>query len=45
MGNMIFIDDRRVCIKPLRSRLQTIQKLRLPTMVKGYRCFAGMVIS
>ena len=26
MGNTIFIKDRRVCIKPLRSRLEAIQK-------------------
>ena len=34
MGNTIFIKDRRVCVKPLRSRLETIQKLQLPTTVK-----------
>ena len=27
MGNTIFIKDRRVCIKPLRNRLEAIQKL------------------
>ena len=27
MGNTIFIKDRRVCVKPLRSRLEGIQKL------------------
>ena len=43
MGNMVFIEDRRVCINPLRSRLESIQKLRLPTIVKGCRSFAGMV--
>ena len=26
MGNTIFIKDRRVCVKPLRSRLEVIQK-------------------
>ena len=31
MANTIFIQDRRVCIKPLRSRLDTIQKLHPPT--------------
>ena len=30
MGNTIFIKDRRVCIKPLRSRLKAIQKLKPP---------------
>ena len=27
MGNVIFIKDRKVCVKPLRSRLEAIQKL------------------
>ena len=43
MGNTIFILDRRVCVKPLRSRLEAIQKLQPPTRVKGCRSFAGMV--
>ena len=43
MGNIIFIKDRKVCIKPLRSRLEAIQKLQLPTTQKGCRSFAGMV--
>ena len=43
MGNTLFIEDRRVCIKPLRSRLDVIQKLKLPMTVKGYRIFTGMV--
>ena len=43
MGNTIFIQDRRVCIKPLRSRLEVIQKLQPPTTVKGCRSFTGMV--
>ena len=43
MGNTIFIKDRRVCIKPLRSRLEAIQKLQPPTTAKGCRSFAGMV--
>ena len=43
MGNTIFIQEKRVCIRPLHSRLETIQKLRLPTTVKGCRSFVGMV--
>ena len=43
MGNMIFIKDRRVCVKPLQSRLEAIQKLKPPTTVKGCRSFVGMV--
>ena len=42
MGNTIFIQGRRVCVKPLRSRLVAIQKLQPPTTVKGSRSFAGM---
>ena len=32
-----------MCVKPLHIRLEAIQKLRLPTTVKGCRSFAGMV--
>ena len=35
MGNEIFIQNKRVCIKPFRSRLEAIQRLQLPTTVKG----------
>ena len=42
MGNTIFM-DRRDCIKPLRGRLEAIQKLRPQTAVKGCRSFTGMV--
>ena len=43
MDNTIFIKDNRVCIKPPRSSLEAIQKLRSPRTVKGCRSFAGMV--
>ena len=43
MGNEIFIKNKRACIKPLRGRLEAIQKLQPPTTVKGCRSFAGMV--
>ena len=43
MGNTIFIQEKRVCVKPLCSRLEAIQKLKRPTTVKGCRSFAGMV--
>ena len=43
MGNVIFIKDRKVCVKPLRSRLEAIQKLQLPVAPKGCRSFVGMV--
>ena len=45
MGNIIFIQDKRVCVKPLHSRLEAIQNLKLPTTVKGCRSFVGMVNS
>ena len=35
MGNVIFIKVRKVCVKPLRNRLETIQKLQLPITHKG----------
>ena len=43
MGNTIFIKDRRVCVKPLHSRLEAIQKIEPPTMAKQCKSFAGMV--
>ena len=43
MGNTIFIEDRHVHVKPLRSRLEEIQKLKLPVTPKGCKHFAGMV--
>ena len=43
MGNTIFIQEKRVCVRPLHSRLEAIPKLRLPTTVKGCRSFVGMV--
>ena len=43
MGNTIFIQDRKNCVKPLRSKLEAIPKLQPPTTVKGWRGFAGMV--
>ena len=43
MGNTIFIKERRVCVKPLRSSLEAIQNLKPPTIQKGCRSFAGVV--
>ena len=43
MGNTIFIQGKRVCVKPLCSWLEAIQKLEPPKTVKGCRSFAGMV--
>ena len=43
MGNEIFIESKKVCVKPLRNRLEAIQKLQLPNTPKGCRSFAGVV--
>ena len=43
MRNEIFIDNKKVCVKPLRSRLEAIQKLQPPKTPKGCRSFAGVV--
>ena len=43
MGNTIFIKEKRVCVKPLRSRLEAIKKLKPPTTQKGCRSFTSVV--
>ena len=43
MGNTIFVKSKRVCIKPLYSWLEAIQRVRPPTTVKECKSFAGMV--
>ena len=43
MGNTIFIKERRVCVKPLRSRLEAIQNLKPPTTQKSCGSFASVV--
>ena len=43
MGNTMFINDRQVCVRPMRSRIEAIQQLRPPTNVKGCRSFARIV--
>ena len=43
MGNEIFVENKKVCVKPLRSRLEAIQKLQPPKTPKGCKCFAGVV--
>ena len=43
MGNTIFIRNKRVCVRPLRSRIEAIQKQEPPTTIKGCQSFAGMV--
>ena len=42
-GNVIFIKSRKVCVKPLRRRLEAIQKLWPPATPKACRSIAGMV--
>ena len=43
MGNEIFIENKKVCVKPLRNRLEVIQRLQPPKTPKGCRSFAGVV--
>ena len=43
MGNTIFIKDRKVCVRPLRSRIEAILKLEPPKTQKECRSFVGMV--
>ena len=43
MGNEIFIESKKVCVKPLRNRLEAIQKLQPPKIPKGCRSYAGVV--
>ena len=44
MGNKnICFENKKVCVKPLRSRLDAIQKLQPPKTPKGCRSFAGVV--
>ena len=43
MSNTIFIRDKRVCVRPLRSQIEATQKLEPPTTIKDCRSFAGMV--
>ena len=43
MGNEIFIEGKKICVKLLRNRLDAIQKLQLPKTPKGCRSVAGVV--
>ena len=43
MGNEIFVENKKVCVKPLRNRLEAIQKLQPLKTPKGCRSFAGVV--
>ena len=43
MGNEIFIESKKVCVKPLRNILEAIQKLQPPKTPKRFRSFAGVV--
>ena len=43
MGNKIFIQNRKVCVQPLRNRFEAIQVLQPPKTAKGCRRFAGMM--
>ena len=43
MRNEIFIENKKVCVKPSRSRLKAIQNLQPPKAPKGCRSFVGVV--
>ena len=34
MGNEIFIENKKVCVKPIRNRLEAIQKIQPPKTLK-----------
>ena len=41
VGNEIFTENKKVCMKPLRSRLEAIQKLQPPKTPKGCKVLQG----
>ena len=43
MGNEIFVESKKVYVKPLRNRFEAIQKLQPPKTPKGCRSYAGVV--
>ena len=43
MDNTIFIRNKGVCVKPLRSRIKAIQRLKPPMTTNECRSFVGMV--
>ena len=43
MDNTISIQEKKVCIRPLCTRLEAIQRLQPPTTFKVCRSFAGVV--
>ena len=43
IGKYYIYKDKRVCVKPLRNRIEAILKLEPPKMPKGCRHFMGMV--
>ena len=42
IGNEIFIENKKVCVKPFRNRLEAIQRLQPQKTPKGCRSFAGV---
>ena len=42
MENIIFIKDKKVCVKQLRGRIEAVQKLNPTTKPKGCQSFTGM---
>ena len=42
-GKQDIHSNRKVCVQPLRNKLEVIQRLQPPTTAKGCRSFVGMV--
>ena len=43
MGNEIFIENKKVCVKPLRNTLEAIHNLQPPKTPNGCKSFTGVV--
>ena len=43
MGNELHVNGSTISITPLQSRVEAIQKLQLPTNIKGCKIFCGVV--
>ena len=43
MGNTVLIHGEKECVKPMRTRIEAIQRLKSPTTPKGCQSFSGAV--
>ena len=39
--NTVFVEKKRICFKPMRCRLEAIQKLKPPPTLRGCKSFGG----